>query len=86
MFRLGGPLGGIISERLGWRFAFYLQLPLIALSFTMAASFVTYHKPPQADLRKRLAQIDWVGAFFLMIAVRSVFSSPIGKFLLEAAA
>lgn len=67
---LGGPLGGLISERFGWRWAFYIQLPFIALSFVMVAKRLTYHHPPQADFRQQMAQIDWLGAFFLMVSVR----------------
>lgn len=35
----------------------------------MVMNRLTYHHPPQTDFRQQLAQIDWLGAFFLMISV-----------------
>ncbi|WVN86783.1 protein-L-isoaspartate O-methyltransferase [Cryptococcus depauperatus CBS 7841] len=42
---LGGPVGGWISDRLGWRAAFYMQVPLLALSIFLIYTFVVIPQP-----------------------------------------
>lgn len=61
-----------MSETLGWRWAFLIQLPVIALSYLMVTCFLTYHHPPSSNIRQRLAKIDWVGALLLTTSVSRV--------------
>ena len=42
---LGGPFGGYISDSLGWRWAFLIQLPLFALSLTLTTLNLRYPTP-----------------------------------------
>lgn len=73
---LGAPLGGIINDHLGWRWAFYLQIPLLALSAVLIFSKVRYTvkspnssgaNTPQATqtMRQKLARVDWFGSLTL---------------------
>ena len=36
---LGGPLSGVVSDRLGWRWAFGLQIPLTLVSIVLVSLF-----------------------------------------------
>ena len=41
----GGPLGGFISDRYGWRAAFMIQLPLFFVSFALTGYNLRYVTP-----------------------------------------
>ncbi|KZV67770.1 MFS general substrate transporter [Peniophora sp. CONT] len=69
---LGGPLGGFISDRFGWRYAFLCQLPLFAISFALTSINLGYATPGRSkrtmDVLKR---IDYGGTMTLLGAVLS---------------
>ena len=65
----GAPLGGLLSDSVGWRWAFLGQVPLCVVAF-IAVSFVL--KLPQKDSsnwRQKLRRIDFLGAAVLISAV-----------------
>lgn len=41
----GGPLGGYISDKLGWRWAFLIQMPLFLVSFCLTGYNLRYVTP-----------------------------------------
>ncbi len=61
---LGPLLGGVLVGLLGWRWAFWVNLPLIALGF--AACSFSLGSPPQ---EKHQVKIDWAGLFFLIFGL-----------------
>ncbi|KAH7253279.1 major facilitator superfamily domain-containing protein [Fusarium solani] len=75
---VGAPLGGWLADAIGWRWSFIGQGPLILL----AALFVWISFPGQLSqgeqrqttlaLSRRLARIDWAGAFLLALTIASV--------------
>ncbi|KAI0062144.1 MFS general substrate transporter [Artomyces pyxidatus] len=70
---LGGPLGGVISDRFGWRWAFLIQLPLFVLSFLLTSVNLRYTTPGKGKSTKDvLKRIDYGGSATLMGAVLSV--------------
>ncbi|KAI0085904.1 vacuolar amino acid permease [Irpex rosettiformis] len=70
---LGGPLGGWISDRLGWRWAFLLQLPLFAISFVLTSISLNYVTPGKGKGTKEvLKRIDYGGSLTLLVSVFSV--------------
>ncbi|KZT11174.1 vacuolar amino acid permease [Laetiporus sulphureus 93-53] len=70
---LGGPLGGFISDRFGWRWAFLMQLPLFLISFILTSVNLNYVTPGKGkSTREVLKRIDYGGSFTLMGAVLSV--------------
>ncbi|BFZ56967.1 hypothetical protein PYCC9005_004017 [Savitreella phatthalungensis] len=82
---LGGPIGGWLTERFGFRFAFLIQVPFAIYSLVIA-----YYKIdiPLANngltAGERLRQIDFVGAGVLVTGVASfVLAASIGGNLLE---
>lgn len=69
---LGGPVGGYISDRLGWRWAFLLQLPLFLFSFAFTSVNLRYVTPGKGKSTKEvLKRIDYGGSFTLLISVLS---------------
>ncbi|KZO93226.1 MFS general substrate transporter [Calocera viscosa TUFC12733] len=67
---LGGPLGGFLNDRLGWRWAFLIQAPLLLLSYTIVLFKVNVHLPtlPQTNWEK-VKRIDYLGSLTLVCAV-----------------
>ncbi|QDS72312.1 hypothetical protein FKW77_007509 [Venturia effusa] len=61
---LGGVYGGWINSFAGWRFAFYFQLPLIAISGVLVAFMVKI--PVKEKNISRLKRVDFLGAFTLV--------------------
>ncbi|KAL1746467.1 major facilitator superfamily domain-containing protein [Schizophyllum fasciatum] len=69
---LGGPIGGVITDSLGWRCAFLGQLPLFALAFTLITCHLTYSvSEEREEKRSVLSRVDWWGCLTLMLAVGS---------------
>ncbi|KAF8308600.1 MFS general substrate transporter [Clavulina sp. PMI_390] len=75
LFGLGsglGSLGGFVNDRLGWRWAFFAQVPIIALSFVMVLVNTSMTSPVKRNtLRETLGRIDWLGSLLLVIFVGS---------------
>ena len=49
---LGGPFGGFISDSLGWRWAFLIQLPLFAISLFLTTVNLRYPTPVSVMLEE----------------------------------
>lgn len=63
---LGGVFGGLINDHtaLGWRLAFFIQVPVVAVSGVLVYFLVDL--PPKISSRSALRRIDFVGAFSLV--------------------
>ncbi|KAG9309209.1 vacuolar amino acid permease [Chiua virens] len=67
---LGGPIGGLVCDWFGWRWAFIMQLPLFVLSFSLTAYNLHYVTPGKArNTKDILKRVDWGGSFTLLVAV-----------------
>ncbi|OJK03007.1 hypothetical protein ASPACDRAFT_1896282 [Aspergillus aculeatus ATCC 16872] len=66
---VGAPLGGILADYIGWRWAFIAQAPLCALAFV--AVTLMLHLPAVEDSHwgTKLGRIDFPGAIVLVGAV-----------------
>lgn len=70
---LGGPLGGWISDRYGWRWAFLIQVPLFAVSFFLTSVNLNYVTPGRGKSAKEvLKRIDYGGCLAIFTAVGSL--------------
>ncbi|KAI3608970.1 vacuolar amino acid permease [Moniliophthora roreri] len=64
---LGGPLGGFITDWLGWRWAFLMQIPLFALSLMLTFFNLSYTTPGTGvNTKDILRRIDYGGSFTLL--------------------
>lgn len=65
----GAPLGGFLSDSIGWRWAFLAQGPLCLMAFI--AVFFTLYLPKKDDShwKEKLGRIDFLGAAVLIGAV-----------------
>lgn len=61
---LGPPIGGFLVDTLGWRIAFLMNVPLIALALAIAASRVAESRSETAS-----THFDWLGAVVVALAV-----------------
>lgn len=63
---LGPLLGGYFTDGIGWRWAFWINLPLGVVAFTLAALFL------RIPVEKVKAQFDLLGTATMIVAVSSL--------------
>ncbi|PPQ72355.1 hypothetical protein CVT24_002071 [Panaeolus cyanescens] len=69
---LGGPFGGWVNDVFGWRMAFYMQTPVLILSFVLVATKVNIRLPDDIQnqsLSDKLRRMDFLGSVTLVGAV-----------------
>lgn len=71
---MGASLGGYLADTIGWRWAFYIQVPLAIVSALSVYFFLSLPLPPSAsspdtDFKTKLRRIDFGGAATLILAV-----------------
>jgi MFS transporter, DHA2 family, multidrug resistance protein len=65
---IGPTLGGYLTDGLGWRWIFFVNLPFGILAVLMAAIFL----PQDRQQDRRNPKVDWWGISLLVIAVGSL--------------
>ncbi|KAL8651875.1 MAG: hypothetical protein Q9210_003011 [Variospora velana] len=65
----GAPLGGVLADLFSWRWAFLAQAPMCALAFVSVTFVLHLPKRESAGWKKKLARVDFLGAFVLVSAV-----------------
>src|SRR5271154_2445693 len=65
---LGASLGGVIADNLGWRWAFFLQLPFAVFGILVGFLFIS-GPHPSTHGNSGLRQIDYLGSGLLVIGL-----------------
>ncbi|KAJ5588006.1 uncharacterized protein N7459_003771 [Penicillium hispanicum] len=70
---IGGPLGGWLSDTIGWRWLFLLQAPAVALAAILVTLKLQVEQNTTTDASKsgksKLEQVDFLGTFLLGTAI-----------------
>jgi EmrB/QacA subfamily drug resistance transporter len=65
---VGPVLGGVMTESLGWRSVFYINLPVGIAAFALVQIFLPADLSPRAER----ARIDWAGAATITVAISAL--------------
>ncbi|KAL9583725.1 MAG: hypothetical protein Q9203_004961, partial [Teloschistes exilis] len=68
----GAPLGGVLADTIGWRWAFLGQVPLCALAFVVVAYVLQLPQADSSHWKTKLKRVDFLGAFVLVCAVATL--------------
>lgn len=64
---LGGVFGGYINDTLGWRYAFYIQIPFIVVGGIMG--FIMVDVPIKETDKDKIKRVDFLGALTLVTSL-----------------
>ena len=67
-FVVGPSLGGIMTDSLGWRSVFYVNLPVGILAIVV----LIFTLPANLSPRVQNARIDWAGAATITLAISAL--------------
>ncbi|CAO2656807.1 Nn.00g056100.m01.CDS01 [Neocucurbitaria sp. VM-36] len=62
---LGPVVGGLFTQKVSWRWCFYINLPFDGVAFLIILFFLDI-KTPKTPLRKGLKAVDWLGALTMV--------------------
>ncbi|KAL4863350.1 hypothetical protein BDV12DRAFT_202194 [Aspergillus spectabilis] len=71
---IGGPAGGVLTDTIGWRWAFLLQAPLLGIAALLVFVQLKLVRPeaPDAADRPGIRRIDFRGAILLTASICSL--------------
>ncbi|EIW53983.1 MFS general substrate transporter [Trametes versicolor FP-101664 SS1] len=66
-FAVGPLLGGVLAEKAGWRWCFWVTLPVSACAVAVVILVVPL-KPVEGNIGKKLAVVDYVGTALTLVS------------------
>ncbi|KAL0065003.1 hypothetical protein AAF712_007994 [Marasmius tenuissimus] len=66
---IGAPLGGLLADTIGWRWAFLIQVPIVVAAFLSVS--LTLHLPQTevSDFKTKIKRVDFLGAVTLIFCI-----------------
>ncbi|KAF3001897.1 hypothetical protein E8E13_006092 [Curvularia kusanoi] len=65
---LGPIVGGLFTQKVNWRWCFWINLPCDGLAFVIILFFLDIHTP-KTPIRKGLKAVDWLGSLTMVAGV-----------------
>jgi len=65
----GAPLGGLLADTIGWRWAFLIQVPMTILALILVSVALKLPSPESSHWKDQIKRIDFGGAFTLVISL-----------------
>ncbi|KIY48446.1 MFS general substrate transporter, partial [Fistulina hepatica ATCC 64428] len=65
----GAPLGGILTDSIGWRWAFLIQVPASVLAIICVAVLLRLPKTDKSHFKEKLKRVDFSGAITLVLFI-----------------
>ncbi|KAJ7738736.1 MFS general substrate transporter [Mycena metata] len=65
----GAPLGGFLSDTIGWRWGFLFQVPVIIVAFIIVSFALHLPQTETSNLKSKLKRVDFSGALSLVLCV-----------------
>jgi MFS family permease len=65
----GAPLGGLLADSIGWRWAFIAQGPLCVAAFVAVALVLELPEQDRSGWREKILKVDFLGAAVLIVAI-----------------
>ncbi|KAH9211275.1 putative MFS transporter [Leptodontidium sp. 2 PMI_412] len=69
---VGPVLGGLLTEKLSWRWAFWVNLPICGSTFILLLIFLDVHNP-KTPVIEGLNAVDWFGSISILAATLMIF-------------
>ncbi|KAH7333461.1 major facilitator superfamily domain-containing protein [Rhexocercosporidium sp. MPI-PUGE-AT-0058] len=69
---VGPVLGGLLTERLSWRWAFWVNLPICGSTFILLLIFLDVHNP-KTPVVEGLKAVDWFGSISILATTLMIF-------------
>jgi MFS family permease len=69
----GGPIGGALTDAIGWRASFLIQTPMLLLAGIVAAPLIpSHHEIESVKIMNKLRRIDFLGTGLLSASVTTL--------------
>ncbi|ODN74574.1 hypothetical protein L202_06936 [Cryptococcus amylolentus CBS 6039] len=71
---LGGPVAGWLTDKVGWEWAFWVQLPVTVFCCIIVVTFLPSPAipPTHTSLLSGLASLDWLGTILLVTSISAL--------------
>ncbi|KXN88566.1 Vacuolar membrane amino acid uptake transporter fnx2 [Leucoagaricus sp. SymC.cos] len=65
----GAPLGGVLTDYIGWRWVFMIQAPIALIAMFLVSFYLHLPRVSDSDFSAKLKRIDVVGSIALVISI-----------------